>query len=111
MADLKAGKAEAIRYLREIDFPTERKKALELLDRQDWCAVRSLVLGGETVVWVRDEQVVLPARWRDNVTYTMEELAALAVPPPMTPAALRQIHEAKRAFSGRVLLSDRRSTH
>ncbi len=80
----------------------EGKKARELLDQNGWCAVRSHALDGETVIWSLDGKVLIPARWRDNVRYTIAELAALVAEPRVTAEGLRRIHEAKKLFSGTV---------
>lgn len=51
-------------------------RAQMLLDDQGWCAIASDVLG-ETVLFLRDETVSVPAKWEHAATYTQEELTNL----------------------------------
>lgn len=63
-----------------------------------WVVIRSEVLAGELVVFVRDADVSLPEPAGGLVRYTWRELMELA---QATPEALRSIHAIKRA--GRVV--------
>lgn len=104
LAEIKAKKEEAIHYLQgePVDPRKEGQKARELLKAQGWCAVKSKALGGEVVLWVKDGKVAVPARWQENVRYTMEELRALAQAPKINEEGLRKIHQAKKLFNGTV---------
>ncbi|MBT9168168.1 MAG: hypothetical protein DDT19_01513 [Syntrophomonadaceae bacterium] len=87
------------RQVEPVDYRHEGQKARELLSQQGWCAVRSKALGGEVVIWAKDG-VAIPAEWRGTVIYTMAELTLVADTADLTPAKLRQIHEAKKVFNG-----------
>ena len=54
---------------------------------------------GETVVWVLDDKVIVPDKWKDAVRYTLAELEVLTRDKP-GPEDLRANHETKRAFEG-----------
>lgn len=83
------------------DYKGEAEKAQRLLEERGWCVVWSRVLG-EPVVWVRDGKVVIPARWKDAVKYTLAELEALTRPPKPGPEELRRLHQAKKLFGGEI---------
>ncbi len=85
-----------------LDPRREGKKARELLNRLGWCAIRSYALGGEVIVWLQDNQVLIPERWQENVRYSLDEIKALLADGGVTQEGLRRIHEAKRIFSGTV---------
>ncbi|MGE4334603.1 MAG: hypothetical protein AB7E55_01330 [Pigmentiphaga sp.] len=70
-----------------------------LLQTRGWALIDSAVLG-ERVVWARDEEAAKGAP-EDPVVYGYEELRLL-VQSTTTADALRQIHVAKKIFSGRV---------
>ncbi|HSV31726.1 MAG TPA: hypothetical protein VLH40_06870 [Atribacteraceae bacterium] len=92
VAELKANKAEAVKYLSVEDG--ERQLA-----SHGWCAMASGVLG-ETVILVRDEGVLVPDRYRDAVRYTLDELTTLTTSPKVSVEGLRWIHEVKKVFTG-----------
>jgi hypothetical protein len=87
---------------KKIDRLTEAGKASRLIKEQGWCAVQSLALGGEIVIWARDGKVVVPVRWQSNVRYEMDELVALDANGGISKKGLRQIHQAKKLFEGQV---------
>ena len=66
---------------------------------QGWASVRSGLLG-ETIVFVRDEAVVLPPAAARLVTYTRAELEILST---ATREVLLQMHAAKKALGARVV--------
>lgn len=80
--------------------PTDFDRADAFFQEHGWVPIRSRTLGGEVVVFLRDEQVAVPEQWRDAVSYTLEDLAALE---GVSPDGLRLTHETKRIFGGRVL--------
>lgn len=85
-------KKEVVRLL-------QAQGARALIEKQGWAAVQSETLG-ETVIWVRDERVIIPTLYRDNVKYTLEELEALAAEPKLSEEGLREVHEIKRMSGG-----------
>src|SRR5690606_24837228 len=78
--------------------PEEAREELARYKREGWIAIYSEVLG-EPIILARDEEAakVAPAGF---VTYTEAEVALLLT---ATPDELRQVHEAKRFFGGRVV--------
>lgn len=85
----------------EREGETTVEEAVRLIGEMGYLVVRSKTLGGEVVIWVKDERVAIPERWRNAVTYTLEELRRIAerrVPSE----ELRKLHEAKRLFEGRI---------
>ncbi len=62
--------------------------------------IRSHVLGGETIVLIRDEQVQIPERWSESVAYTLSEAAELI---GVSAEILQTVHETKRLFGGRLV--------
>jgi hypothetical protein len=73
-----------------------------LLDTQGYAGIRSSVIE-DVVVYVRDDSVVVPARWSSKVIFTMDELSLMI---GSTPEAVKQIHEVKRVFGGKVVPTD-----
>ena len=73
-----------------------------LLDTQGYAGIRSSIID-DVVVFVRDDSVVVPPRWASKVTYTMDELTLMV---GSTPEAVKQIHEVKRVFGGKVVPTD-----
>lgn len=73
-----------------------------LLDTQGYAGIRSSVIE-DIVVFVRDDSVVVPARWSGKVRFTMDELSLMV---GSSPEAVKQIHEVKRVFGGKVVPSD-----
>ena len=70
-----------------------------LLDTQGYAGIRSGIID-DIVVFVRDDSVVVPAKWASKVTYTMDELTLMV---GSSPEAVKQIHEVKRVFGGKVV--------
>ncbi|MFY9139529.1 MAG: hypothetical protein WAO30_02030 [Thermacetogeniaceae bacterium] len=79
----------------------EAQEARELLEKQGWVAVDSKVLG-ETVLWLKDDNVVYPSRLHNLVKYTLHELKLLTSNPDLTPEGLRRLHKAKKIFQGKI---------
>lgn len=73
-----------------------------LLDTQGYAGIRSSVIE-DVVVFVRDDSVVVPGRWSGKVRFTMDELSLMV---GSSPEAVKQIHEVKRMFGGKVMPSD-----
>lgn len=80
----------------------EVQEAKRLLETQGWVVIHSKTLG-ETVLWCRDEKVIIPARWRDAVKYTLRELQTLTGNPSLNAEGLKRIHKAKKEFDGKIL--------
>ena len=55
---------------------------------------------GDHVVFVRDDSVVVPDKWAGKVRYTLDELSLML---GSVPEAVKQIHEVKRVFGGKVV--------
>lgn len=68
--------------------------------RRDWLPVESEVLGGEVIVFVRDDQTAVPAAYVGAVRYTVAELERLQ---GLDPDALRAVHAAKKSLAGQVV--------
>lgn len=85
----------------QVNNELEAAKAEELLEAQGWCIVKSTVLD-ELIIWVADKHVAIPARWQGAVKYTLEELRELTKEPLPNKEELKQIHEAKKAFKGKI---------
>jgi len=79
----------------------EAEEARRLLETQGWVAVRSKVLG-ETILWLKHENVVYPSRLHNLVKYTLHELKLLTSNPDLTPEGLRRLHKAKKIFQGKI---------
>ncbi len=73
-----------------------------LLDTQGYAGIRSSIIE-DIVVFVRDDSVVVPAKWSGKVTFTMDELSLMI---GSAPEAVSQIHEVKRVFGGKVVPTD-----
>ncbi len=101
LEELKARKSEAIRYLQArekvIDFATEAKKVRETLQRTGLAKIYSETLG-ETVYFAKDDQAA--KRAGSTVVYTIDELRLLA---GVNREDLRQIHQAKKLFGGKIV--------
>jgi len=78
--------------------PEEAREELARYKREGWIAIYSAVLG-EPIILARDEEAAKAAP-AGFVTYTEAEVALLLT---ATPDELRQVHEAKRHFGGRVV--------
>ena len=82
---------------------SERASRLQhLLDTQGYAGIRSSILE-DIVVFVRDDSVVVPARWSGKVRFTMDELSLMI---GSASEAVKQIHEVKRVFGGKVVPTD-----
>ena len=73
-----------------------------LLDTQGYAGIQSSIVE-DVVVFVRDDSVVVPAKWSGKVRFTMDELSLMI---GSAPEAVRQIHEVKRVFGGKVVPTD-----
>lgn len=73
-----------------------------LLDTQGYAGIRSSIIE-DIVVFVRDDSIVVPAKWSDKVRFTMDELSLMI---GSSPQAVKQIHEVKRVFGGKVVPTD-----
>lgn len=73
-----------------------------LLDSQGYAGIRSSIIE-DIVVFVRDDSVVVPAKWSGKVIFTMDELSLMI---GSAPEAVKQIHEVKRVFGGKVVPTD-----
>ncbi len=91
---IRENKAEIISLLRKL----EQARVERLLKEKGWITVYSEVLG-ETVIWCKDERVVIPTRWKDAVRYTLAELRELTRQ-SMSEEDLRLLHAAKKNFNG-----------
>jgi len=77
-------------------------KLQHLLSTQGYAGIRSSIID-DIVVFVRDDSVVVPPKWASKVTYTMDELTLMV---GSTPEAVKQIHDVKRIFGGKVVPTD-----
>jgi len=77
-------------------------KLKHLLDTQGYAGIRSSIIE-DIAVFVRDDSVVVPAKWTTKVRFTLEELRLMV---GSTPEAVKQIHEVKRVFGGKVVPAD-----
>lgn len=80
----------------------QARRLQHLLDTQGYAGIRSGIID-DIVVFVRDDSVALPAKWASKVTYTMDELALMV---GSSPEAVKQIHNVKRIFGGKVVPQD-----
>ena len=67
-----------------------------------YAGIRSSIIE-DIVVFVRDDSVVVPTKWSDKVIFTMDELTLMV---GSSPEAVKQIHEVKRVFDGKVVPTD-----
>lgn len=103
-AAIRAHKPELITMLREkSDLDAQAQEISKIFHEKGWVTFSSQLLNGEEVVFVKDEKVVIPTRWKDAVTYTLAELEALTAPPILDAEDLRMMHEAKRVFEGEIV--------
>lgn len=77
-------------------------KLQRLLDTQGYAGIRSGIID-DIVVFVRDDSVVVPPKWSGKVIFTMDELTLMV---GSSPEAVKQIHEVKRVFGGKVVPTD-----
>ncbi len=83
--------------------PSDQASRLQhLLDTQGYAGIRSSIIE-DIVVFVRDDSVVVPAKWSGKVRFTMDELSLMI---GSAPEAVKQIHEVKRVFGGKVVPTD-----
>lgn len=82
--------------------PDQAHRLQRLLDTQGYAGIRSSIVE-DIVVFVRDDSVVVPAGWSGKVIFTMDELSLMI---GSSPEAMKQIHEVKRVFGGKVVSSD-----
>lgn len=83
--------------------PSDQASRLQhLLDTQGYAGIRSSILQ-DIVVFVRDDSVAVPAKWSGKVIFTMDELSLMI---GSAPEAVKQIHEVKRVFGGKVVPTD-----
>lgn len=100
---LRQYKSEVIEYLQNkqsIDFAVEATKVRAHLQRHGLAKIRSDTLG-EDVFFVIDDEAAekLP---RGATVYTLDELREL-IRGPLTGENLRQIHQVKKVFNGKVI--------
>lgn len=72
------------------------------LATRGYAVIHSKVIG-DHVVFVRDDSVAVPDKWAGKVRYTLEELSLML---GSVPEAVKQIHEVKRIFGGKVVPQD-----
>lgn len=82
--------------------PDQAHRLQHLLDTQGYAGIRSSIVE-DIVVFVRDDSVVVPAGWSGKVRFAMDELRLML---GSSPEAVKQIHEVKRLFGGKVVPSD-----
>lgn len=78
--------------------PAEAREEVAAYRERGWVAIYSEVLA-EPIILAKDEEAAMAAP-AGFVTYTEAEVALLLT---ATPDELRQVHEAKRRFGGRVV--------
>jgi hypothetical protein len=81
-----------------VDNKERIKKALR---ERGIVAIESALLDGEVIYFARDEEHAQKVP-TGAVVYTLEELRAIVQNPPGQ-GQLKQIHEAKKMFSGKVI--------
>ena len=91
------------RAARQQPAPSDQAGKLEhALATRGYAGIQSGIID-DIVVFVRDNSVVVPPKWSSKVTYTMEELALMV---GSSPEAVKQIHDVKRIFGGKVVPTD-----
>lgn len=80
----------------------EARKLEHAIATRGYAGIRSSIIP-DIVVFVRDDSVVIPARWSDKARFTMDELKLMI---GSSPEAVQQIHEVKRIFGGKVAPND-----
>ena len=91
------------RAARQQPAPSDQAGKLEhLLSTQGYAGIRSGIID-DIVVFVRDDSVVVPPKWSSKVIFTMDELTLMV---GSSPEAVKQIHEVKRVFGGKVVPTD-----
>jgi len=77
------------------------------LTTRGYAVIHSKVVG-DHVVFVRDDSVVVPDKWAGKVRFTVEELSLMR---GSVPEVVKQIHEVKRIFGGKVVPKDESDAH
>lgn len=77
----------------------QARKLEHTLATRGYACIRSSIIE-DIVIFVRDDSVVVPDKWADKVRFTMDELALMV---GSSPEAVKQIHEVKRVFGGKVV--------
>ncbi|MGB9618778.1 MAG: hypothetical protein ACPL7K_00020 [Armatimonadota bacterium] len=72
------------------------------LAARGYAGIRSSIIDG-IVVFVRDDSVVVPDKWAGKVRFTLDELKLMI---GSSPEVVKQIHEVKRVFGGKVVPVD-----
>ena len=91
------------RAARQQPTPSDQAGKLEhALATRGYAGIRSGIID-DIVVFVRDDSVVVPPKWASKVTYTMDELTLMV---GSSPEAVKQIHDVKRIFGGKVVPTD-----
>ena len=73
-----------------------------LLSTQGYAGIRSAIVG-DIVVIVRDDTAAVPDKWSGRARFTLDELSLIT---GSSPDAVKQIHEVKRMFGGKVVPMD-----
>ena len=79
----------------------QARKLEHSLATRGYAGIRSSIIE-DIVVFVRDDSVVVPDKWADKVRFTMNELKLMI---GSSPEAVKQIHEVKKVFGGKVVPS------
>ena len=88
------------RAARQQPAPSDQAGKLEhALATRGYAGIQSSIID-DIVVFVRDDSVVVPPKWASKVTYTMDELTLMV---GSSPEAVKQIHDVKRIFGGKVV--------
>lgn len=82
--------------------PDQARRLEHALATQGYAGISSAIIQ-DIVVFVRDDSVPVPAKWSGKVRFTMDELSLMI---GSSPEAVKQIHEVKRVFGGRVVPND-----
>lgn len=80
----------------------QARRLQHLLDTQGYAGIRSSIIE-DIVVFIRDETVVVPAKWTTKVTFTMDELNLMIGSSVET---VKQIYDVKQIFGGKVVPTD-----
>lgn len=93
--ELSAHKAELLGLLESAML----EKARMLLHSKGYIPLTSSVTGDEPFVILRNDKVQLPQKWQGAVAYTFQELLQLR---GLDEQSIRDIHEVKKLFGGKV---------
>lgn len=80
----------------------QARRLQHLLDTRGYAGISSGIVD-DIVVVVRDDSVVVPAKWASKVAYTVDEVTLML---GSSPEAVKQIHDVKRIFGGKVVPQD-----